>query len=234
MVAERNTTTHTRSAGTRNRMTAHLTLPYNWIDCAAPENCTQHIHLQDTAEELNSYPHEWVEAILNCRISTEEITFINNAGDTHKNNSPAVIHQNGTIEWWIDGKLHREDGPAVTEPDGYEAWCINGQYHRENNPAIIWSDGTQEWWVNGKLHREDGPAIILPNGEKQWRQNGTLYRENGPQIERANGTKEWYSNSNGQLHHTEEPETSKPDTKPKKWATIKKFINHCLFEELPT
>lgn len=61
----------------------------------------------------------------------------------HKANGPAIEWDNGTREWYKDGKLHREDGPAIE-----------------------WNYGTREWHIDGKLHRLDGPAYHSVTGEK--------------------------------------------------------------------
>lgn len=59
------------------------------------------------------------------------------------------VHDNGTIEWYLNEKYHREDGPAVE-----------------------YANGDKEWWLNGKLHREDGPAVERTGGNKSWHFNG--------------------------------------------------------------
>jgi hypothetical protein len=53
------------------------------------------------------------------------------------------------------GLLHREDGPAIVWNDGTKAWFINGEYHREDGPAIEWSDGSKFWYLNDKNYSED-------------------------------------------------------------------------------
>jgi len=91
---------------------------------------------------------------------------------------PAVIHPDGSKEWWFLGHTHRgEDKPAVTHPDGTQEWYKNGLRHREKDkPAVIKSDGTQEWWKQGDLHREgDRPAIIKPDGTQKWFKGGWEY-----------------------------------------------------------
>jgi len=89
----------------------------------------------------------------------------------HREYGPAIIWDDGSQEWWINGKSHREDGPAVIWAHGSQSWWINDNLHREDGPASIWADGTQQWWINGKLHREDGPAWIGTNGS-YWYING--------------------------------------------------------------
>ena len=55
----------------------------------------------------------------------------------------------GTKEWYVNGKLHREDGPAIEWSDGKKMWYLNGKLHREDGPAVKYIDGYEEWWVNG-------------------------------------------------------------------------------------
>lgn len=65
-------------------------------------------------------------------------------------NGPAIIHADGTEEWFNNGKRHREDDPAVIHPNGAEEWYNNGKMHREDGPAIIYPNGNEQWWINGK------------------------------------------------------------------------------------
>jgi len=98
--------------------------------------------------------------------------WIDEDGEHHRENGPAIIYPDGAEYWYNNGKLHREGGPAVTDPSGYEEWWDNGKLHRENGPAIIHPDGVEEWYKNGMLHREDGPAIIYPDGVEYYYLNG--------------------------------------------------------------
>ena len=82
------------------------------------------------------------------------------------------VHEDGTKDWFLNGKRHREDGPASEWADGTKKWFLNGQLHREDGPAIEWADGTKKWYLNGQLHREDGPAIECADGTKYWYLNG--------------------------------------------------------------
>ena len=86
--------------------------------------------------------------------------------------SNVKVKEDGTKEWYLNGKLHREDGPAIEYADGYKAWYLNGKRHREDGPAVEWPDGTQFWYLNGVRHRVDGPAIESANGYKSWYLNG--------------------------------------------------------------
>lgn len=206
-------------------MTSHLTLPYNWTDCADPENCEEYIHLIETADVLNNYPTGWIETLLNCAILikkddtgatvTETIQLYDTNGELHSNNTPAVIrHYNKTpedssTEWYRHGKYHREDGPVVEYADGRKAWCINGEKHREDGPALEYPDGRKMWFHRGKYHRENGPAREWADGRKEWYQHGQKHRMDGPAVIQADGTQEWWINGVKQPEH----ETQKAGTK---------------------
>jgi len=197
-------------------MISHLTLPYNWMDCVNPETCEENIHLQDTAENLNSYPLPWLEELIgNCAILikkddtgatvTETIKLYDTNGELHsRNNQPAVIHHHnhapGTPDhsysgWYRHGKYHRENGPAMERTDGHKAWCLNGDKHREDGPAIEYPDGKKAWFHRGKYHRENGPAREWADGRKEWYQHGQKHRMDGPAVIQADGSQEWWINN---------------------------------------
>jgi hypothetical protein len=60
------------------------------------------------------------------------------------------IHDTGTKEWYLNGKLHREDGPAVEYADGTKIWYLDHKRHRTDGPAIEYADGTKIWYLNGE------------------------------------------------------------------------------------
>ena len=109
--------------------------------------------------------------------------------------SRITFDENETKRWVNEeGQFHRDDGPAVIWPDGTKIWFQNDKKHRDNGPAVIWADGTEEWFLNGQLHRENGPALMWENGTKIWCQNGFAHREDGPAVICANGSVEWWLN----------------------------------------
>lgn len=57
-------------------------------------------------------------------------------------------HQDGSKEYWVDGRLHREDGPAIDYVNGTQYWYKHGKLHREDGPAIMWWDGRQYWFLD--------------------------------------------------------------------------------------
>jgi hypothetical protein len=139
------------------------------------------------------------------------ITRINNRveirikGLLHGRNQPAVKHDDGTKEWWSNGKRHRSNGPAVVEADGTQEWWREGKLHRLDGPATIknasrfWRDSNDDgdvfhyaWWVDGHRHRLDGPAVEYANGGKEWFQNGVPHRVDGPAVVSYNGEVAWW------------------------------------------
>ena len=92
----------------------------------------------------------------------------NKQGQLHRTDGPAIIHADGSREWYRNDKLHRTDGPAVIWSDGTQFWYRNGKHHRTDGPAVVRADGYQSWWVNGQLHRTDGPAEIWGDGVQHW------------------------------------------------------------------
>lgn len=80
----------------------------------------------------------------------------------HRNDGPAIIYQNGSMNWYIYGILHRDDGPAVidvTNSGKTEMWYFQGLLHRNHGPS---SHGPlfTGYHYYGQLHRIDGPAIM--------------------------------------------------------------------------
>ena len=66
------------------------------------------------------------------------------------------IDQDGSKEWFLNGKRHREDGPAVEDvEDGYKAWYLNGELHREDGPAIEKANGHKSWYLNNKEYTKE-------------------------------------------------------------------------------
>lgn len=101
-----------------------------------------------------------------------------------------------------EGKHHREDGPAVIFDDGTTFWCLNGLAHRIGGPAEEYADGEKCWYLNGKRHRIDGPAQIFDDGETIWYRNGKMHRIDGPAME-CDRKKVWYVD--GVVHRTDGP-----------------------------
>lgn len=68
----------------------------------------------------------------------------------HRIDGPAIVYANGTVEYFIDGKLHRTDGPAVIWSTGYKAWYQDNRLHRIDGPAVEKANGEIGYWIDGK------------------------------------------------------------------------------------
>ena len=62
-----------------------------------------------------------------------------------------ITNEFGTKLHYKDDKLHREDGPAVVYWNGTVEYWVEGKLHREDGPAIIYSTGDAEYWINGEF-----------------------------------------------------------------------------------
>lgn len=72
------------------------------------------------------------------------------AGHRHRHTGPALVHADGSEEWFLHGEHHRDDGPA-SQGHGGRHWLQHGVYHRLDGPAIEWRPGGQpdKWYING-------------------------------------------------------------------------------------
>lgn len=78
----------------------------------------------------------------------------------HNNGLNRHIDDHGTIIYRDnDKRFHREDGPAIEYRDGSIYWYIYGKLHRLDGPAIEYSGGFpvggKEWWVEGINYPEE-------------------------------------------------------------------------------
>lgn len=132
-----------------------LVAGYLWDD-SNPNNFSPRTHrklLQDIAVNLHDVEY-------NGKL-VESMTLV---GDKlwSINDEPAIVYQNGDMEWYTNDKLDRKIRPAVLK---------------------TMEDGSflEEWYTNGKLHRtKDEPAVIKrrPNGDvffRAWYTNGHQY-----------------------------------------------------------
>jgi antitoxin component YwqK of YwqJK toxin-antitoxin module len=76
------------------------------------------------------------------------------------------VYEDGSKDWYLNGKLHREDGPAIECADDTKYWFLYGKLHREDGPAIEYANGTKSWYLNGKLlTREEYQSATNPAKE---------------------------------------------------------------------
>lgn len=71
-------------------------------------------------------------------------------------------------------RRHREDGPAVIWPNGtLEFWLNDKPYSLNGNPTDTWVDGSKLYYGSNQMSdREGQPAYMSPNGLSIW-YNGT-------------------------------------------------------------
>lgn len=62
-----------------------------------------------------------------------------------------IIYDNGTKEYYQDGKLHREDGPAYENIYARREWFLYGDRHRIDGPAIVLFNNSKYWYYYGKF-----------------------------------------------------------------------------------
>jgi hypothetical protein len=79
------------------------------------------------------------------------------------------VYKDGEVHWLDEnGERHREDGPAIEKPNEFIEWWVNGKLHKEDGPAIEYADGSKEYWLNGKQVTEQevmGHTIIIDGKE---------------------------------------------------------------------
>jgi hypothetical protein len=74
--------------------------------------------------------------------------------------SVGYVLPDGTRIWLIDRRLyHRVGAPAVVHPDGSEEWWHLGWLHRDDGPAILGPGTRLEWWHHGRPTWSDGERI---------------------------------------------------------------------------
>jgi hypothetical protein len=87
---------------------------------------------------------------------------INNLGQLHRDDGPAVICTDGSKYWYKDGLQHREGGPAVTwQPHGSQLWIVEGKRHRLDGPAEHFGDsGTKKWYIEDREINDKAPQKL--------------------------------------------------------------------------
>jgi hypothetical protein len=92
----------------------------------------------------------------------------------HRNDDlPAVMHSDGTLEWYRHGVPHRENPllPHRMSCTGTQTWLdAEKRVHREGGlPAIVDADGTKTWMVRGRYFAEgDNPHVVTKDGVSLW------------------------------------------------------------------
>lgn len=123
--------------------------------------------------------------------------YLDASGQPHRADGPAVVHKDGSEEWYNHGVRHRGGGlPALTsKKTGLVAYYENGLAHREGGPARATPGGREEWMIRGEFHREGGPAVTSGRtGSEAYFRNGKLHNDKGPARIDASGRKEYWIN----------------------------------------
>ena len=64
--------------------------------------------------------------------------------------------------------FHRDEGPAIEHNNGNKYWYRYGKKHREDGPAVVNVDGTTEWYLNGKeFTKDEFKKLINSNSDKK-------------------------------------------------------------------
>jgi len=78
----------------------------------------------------------------------------------------------GAYYYFRDDQPHREDGPAVVWIDGSVQYYIEGKLHRTDGPAVVHADGSGQYHVGGK-HLTKAEFLVL-YGQHQANRSGTV------------------------------------------------------------
>jgi len=62
--------------------------------------------------------------------------WVDNDGNCHRTNGPAVEDRDGEKQWHFHGKRHREGGPAMEMPDGFCIWFLLGKEHGTSRGSV--------------------------------------------------------------------------------------------------
>jgi len=83
--------------------------------------------------------------------------------------TPQYIHINedGDKTYWKNKEMtihHREDGPAIEWNDGSKEWWLNGKRHREDGPACEYANGNKYWFLSN-IHYSKQEFLKLTDKE---------------------------------------------------------------------
>lgn len=136
------------------------------------------IYTKDYVWIFNYYIHLIKEAMTYGKVSSR---WLNNNGEVHRDNGPAIVLSNGDTYYYKNGEIHRDYAPAVITRD-YACYWQNGEKHRDGGPAEFhWvkyggtsyakNITTKVWYKHGKIHCESGYAIEYSD-EYGWNYSG--------------------------------------------------------------
>ena len=73
----------------------------------------------------------------------------------HRTEGPAVMHNNGSIEYWNHGQLHNIDGPAIETKIGKKVYYLFGRRLTEEK----WLSAKQKYF----LDKQPENSVIKPH-----------------------------------------------------------------------
>jgi hypothetical protein len=91
-----------------------------------------------------------------------------------------ITFENGTMMIRNSkGELHCEDRPAMIHADGTKQWFINNKQHRLSGPAFEWANGKNGFYLDDKQMSEEeflkDPRVIEFNKKTN---TTTIYESN--------------------------------------------------------
>lgn len=86
---------------------------------------------------------------------------------------------NGSKEWYSDGRRHRIFGPAIERENGTKYWYVEGEHHRLDGPAIEYPSGSKYWYINNKQVTEEQHKVLVENMNKPVTCDGKLVEVDG-------------------------------------------------------
>jgi len=82
-----------------------------------------------------------------------------------KNYSKVEVYDSGDKHYLNDkGEFHCLDGPAIERSNGSKFWYINDKEHRNIDPSDEYSYGEKLWYFKDKRHRVGGSCY----SHKEW------------------------------------------------------------------
>jgi len=117
------------------------------------------------------------------RVGDREV-WCNDKGLHRDGDQPAIVYDNGRMDWYQNGIPFRENGlPHVEEPCGTKIWYDSGL-----NIVMYETSSWKGWYLSGIPHREerDSDGLLLPAVERYNGQEDEYYL-NGGRVDRCGG-----------------------------------------------
>lgn len=81
-------------------------------------------------------------------LSTRELSI----SDTHDRYGWHLLSDGSLVHFDVCGMIHHDRKPAIIHADGTEEWWCHGKWHRDDDlPAIMRQDGLGERWMFGRF-----------------------------------------------------------------------------------